>query len=83
MTFFAALGLPVIAAPPVGVHEERNLRWALEHGALLPQGDPDRAGEWLPRWIADGTLARAAWNGYQKLPKLGLYEILDDLSLRE
>ena len=79
MTFFAALGLPVIAAPPVGVHEERNLRWALEHGALRPQGDPDRAGEWLPRWIADGTLARAAWQGYQTLPKLGLYEILDDL----
>jgi hypothetical protein len=83
MTFFAALGLPVIAAPPVGVHEERNLRWASEQGALFPQGDPDRAGEWLPRWLADGTLARAAWNGYQKLPKLGLYEILDDLSLRE
>jgi len=79
MTFFAALGLPVVAAPPVGVHEERNLRWALEHGALLPQDDPDRAGEWLPRWIADGTLARAAWNGYQNLPKLGLYEILDAL----
>ena len=79
MTFFAALGLPVVAAPPVGVHEERNLRWALSHGALLPQGDPDRAAEWLPRWIADGTLARAAWKGYQNLPKLGLYEILDDL----
>jgi len=79
MTFFAALGLPIVAAPPVGVHEERNLRWALEQGALLPQGDPDRAGEWLPRWIADGTLARAAWNGYLRLPKLGLYEILDEL----
>ncbi|HEX9605048.1 MAG TPA: hypothetical protein VF973_14950 [Myxococcales bacterium] len=79
MTFFAALGLPVIAAPPVGVHEERNLRWAVEQGAALPQADPDRAGEWLPRWIEDGTLARAAWNGYRRLPALGLYEILDDL----
>src|SRR5438445_11421481 len=72
MTFFAALGLPVVAAPPAGVHGERNLRWALSHGALLPQDDPDRAGEWLPHWIADGTLARAAWKGYQNLPKLGL-----------
>jgi hypothetical protein len=80
MTFFAALGLPVIAAPPVGVHEERNLRWAAEQGAALPQADPDRAGEWLPRWIEEGTLARAAWNGYRRLPALGLYEILDDLS---
>src|SRR5713101_7737051 len=79
MTFFAALGLPVIAAPPVGVHEERNLRWSMELGAALEQGDPDRAGDWLPRWIADGTLARAAWNGYRRLPRLGLYEILHDL----
>ena len=30
--------------------------------------------------IEDGTLARAAWNGYRRLPKLGLYEILDDLA---
>jgi hypothetical protein len=80
MTFFGALGLPIIAAPPVGVHEERNLRWAVEQGAALPQADPDRAGEWLPRWIEDGTLARAAWNGYRRLPALGLYEILDDLA---
>jgi len=80
MTFFGALGLPLIAAPPVGVHEERNLRWAVAQGAALPQADPDRAGEWLPRWIEDGTLARAAWNGYRRLPALGLYEILDDLA---
>jgi hypothetical protein len=79
MTFFAALGLPVVAAPPVGMHEERNLRWAVEQGAAVPQGDPDRAGDWLPRWLDDGTLARAAWNGYRRLPALGLYEILDDL----
>ncbi len=80
MTFFAALGLPVIAAPPVGVHEERNLRWSMELGAALEQGDPDRAGDWLPRWIEDGTLARAAWNGYRRLPRLGLYDIVDDLA---
>jgi hypothetical protein len=80
MTFFAALGLPLIAAPPVGVHEERNLRWAMELGAALPQGDPDRAGDWLPRWIEDGTLARAAWNGYRRLPRLGLYDIVDHLA---
>lgn len=81
MTFFAALGLPVVAAPPVGVHEERNLRWAVEQGAALPQGDPERAGDWLPRWIEEGVLARAAWNGYRRLPRLGLYEIVDDLAV--
>jgi len=80
MTFFAALGLPLIAAPPVGAHEERNLRWLVEQEAALPQGDPDRAGDWLPRWIEEGVLARAAWNAYRRLPRLGLYEIIDDLA---
>ena len=80
LTFFAALGLPLVAAPPVGVHEQRNLRWASDLGAALPQGETGSAGEWLVRWIEDGTLARAAWNGYRRLPKLGLYEILDDLA---
>jgi len=83
LTFFAALGLPLVSAPPVGTHEERNLRWAMELGAALPQGEPRRAAQWLVRWIEDGTLARAAWQGYQQLPKLGLYEILDEFAAAE
>jgi hypothetical protein len=79
LTFFAALGLPFICAPPVGVHEERNRRWAEEQGALLRQHDPATAGGWLREWVEDGTLARAAWSGYLHLPALGLYEIVDEL----
>ncbi|HYZ89659.1 MAG TPA: hypothetical protein VE620_10215 [Myxococcales bacterium] len=77
LTFFAALGLPLVAAPPVGGHEERNLRWAVDLGAALPQGEPRRAAEWLLQWVEDGTLARAAWQGYREMPKVGLYDILD------
>jgi hypothetical protein len=80
ITFFAALGLPLVAAPPVGVHEERNLAWAVDHGAAVEQGDPRKARQWLLRWIEDGTLARAARAGYERLPQLGLYEILEDLA---
>jgi hypothetical protein len=76
MTFFAALGLPLVLSPPVGAQEIYNRRWALEAGAGLPQRDPRFAGEWLAEWIADGTLAGAAWNGFTRLPKRGLYRIL-------
>jgi hypothetical protein len=79
LTFFAALGLPFVCAPPVGVHEKRNRRWAEEQGALLRQHDPGTAGGWLREWVEDGTLARAAWSGYLHLPALGLYEIADAL----
>ena len=75
LTFFAALGLPLILSPPVGEHERLNARWASEHGAALAQHDPRAAMAWLDDWLADGTLAHAAWNGFRALPKHGLYEI--------
>jgi hypothetical protein len=77
ITFFAALGLPLVFAPPVGVHERYNRRWALEHGAGLIQRNPRHAGEWLQDWLDDGTLAGAAWSAFVRLPTRGLYNIVD------
>jgi len=82
LTFFAALGLPFICAPPVGVHEEWNLRWAADRGAALKQHDPATAGEWLLEWVEDGLLAGAAEAGL-KLPKMGLYEIAAEVRRAE
>ena len=76
LAFFAALGLPFIAAPPVGMHEVANLRWASAAGAALPQEDPARAGEWLRRFVRDGVLSAAAEAG-MRLPQMGLYAIAD------
>ena len=77
ITFFAALGLPIVFSPPVGVHEAYNRRWAIEAGGGLEQGDPHFAAGWLGEWIADGTLAGVAWSGAMRLPNLGLYEITE------
>ena len=75
LAFFAALGLGLVLSPPVGEHERRNARWAMEHGAALRQHQPEGAAHWLADWLADGTLAQAAWTGFRSLPKQGLYEI--------
>lgn len=77
LTFFAALGLPLMLAPPVGAHEHLNRRWLLEHGAALDQEEPEEAGDRLRTLVRDGTLARAAWSGFCRLPKRGLYRIVD------
>ena len=79
MTFYAALGLPLVLAPPLGVHERYNRRWTIENGAGLKQRDPRYAGYWIREWLADGTLAAAAWSGFVRLPKFGLYQILERL----
>jgi hypothetical protein len=77
MSFFAALGLPLILAPPVGVHEVYNARWTQEHGAALAPRALETAGEWLLEWLEHGVLARAAFAGYAHLPNKGLFAIRD------
>lgn len=77
MTFYAALGIPLVLSSPVGVHEFSNRRWARESGAGLKQRDARYAAGWIDEWLSDGILAAAAWSGYRRLPKLGLYRILN------
>ena len=80
MTFFGALGLPLIFAPPIGVHENYNRRWAIECGAGFRQRELHAAAGWLTEWLHDGTLAAAAWSGAMRMPKSGLYRIVRELS---
>jgi hypothetical protein len=82
MTFFAALGIPLVFSHPVGIHERYNRRWAIENGAGLKQREPRHAGYWIQEWLAEGTLAAAAWSGFTRLPKFGLYQIAERLAGR-
>jgi len=80
MTFYGALGLPLLFSAPVGAQERYNRRWAVESGAGIAQRDPRFAGEWIAEWLSSGTLAAAAWSGFLRLPKFGLYRILQAVS---
>lgn len=80
LSFYAALGLPLVFARPVGVHERYNRRWVRESGAGVVQRDPGAAWQWLSEWMEDGTLAGAAWSGFTRLPKHGLHRILDEVA---
>jgi hypothetical protein len=82
MTFYAALGIPLVFSHPVGIHERYNRRWAIENGASLKQRDPRHAGYWIREWLAEGTLAAAAWSGFMRLPKFGLYQIVERVTGR-
>ena len=82
ISFFAALGLPLVTSWPVGVHEQYNRRWVLEAGAGVKQRDPSFAADWLADHLADGTLAAAAWSGFMRLPKFGLYQILERVGVK-
>ncbi len=77
ISFYGALGIPLVFSWPVGVHERVNRRWVLHRGAGFKQERPGEAWDWLREWLDDGTLAGAAWAGYQRLPKFGTARIAE------
>jgi hypothetical protein len=77
LSFYTALGLPIIIAPPVGTHENFNREW-LEHiGSGFIQEDPDFANDWLFYILESGKYAEAAWHGFMEAPSMGTYNIED------
>ena len=75
MSFYCALGLPILMAPTIGSQEDFNRTWLMYIGAGVDQADPKYTNEWLFDWIKSGGLARAAWNGYMEAPQHGAYRI--------
>ncbi len=77
LSFYAALGIPLILTPPLGAHERYNLQWLQRLGAGTTQEDPRYAREWFFDWLERGDFAEMAWNGYMKAPKNGSRNIKD------
>ncbi len=75
LSFYAALGIPLILTPPIGAHEAYNRKWLHNIGAGHLQEDPGYVNEWLFDWLNSGMLAEAAWKGFLEAPKLGIYNI--------
>lgn len=75
LSFYCALGLPIIIAPPIGSQEVFNQSWLRAIGAGMKQEDPKYTNEWLADWLKSGWLAEAAMDGYAEAPKYGTYNI--------
>ena len=71
LSFYAALGLPIVMAPPLGSQEWANHMWLERLGAGVTQDDPRYANEWLFDLIDSGWLAEAAMEGFIEGEQLG------------
>ncbi|MFA5886847.1 MAG: hypothetical protein WC863_03670 [Patescibacteria group bacterium] len=75
LSFYCALGLPIIISPPVGSQEEFNKDWLLSIGAGLDVPAPEYINEWLPDLLESGRLAHAAVDGFLNAESQGTYKI--------
>lgn len=79
LSFYCALGIPIVMTPALGPQEEFNRKWLHEIQAGFKQEHPEYAHQWLFDMLENGRFADAAWSGFLKARKLGLYKIQDVL----
>ena len=80
LSFYSALGLPIIVAPPIGSQEDFNKRWLLKSGFGLFQEDVSHTEQWLFDWLNKGYLAEASFQGFIEGEKLGTIKIKEIIS---
>ena len=76
LSFYAALGIPLVMTPPVGSHEEKNRDWLLEIGSGINQPSTSYAAEWFLDLLKEGRFAEMAWQGFIEMERKGTENIL-------
>jgi hypothetical protein len=79
LSFYTALGLPIIMTPSIGSQEKFNAIWLREINSGIRQLNPEYTDQWLFDFLHKGMLAEAAWSGFLKVRKLGSYKIMEVL----
>ncbi len=80
LSFYTALGLPILMAPTIGSQEDFNREWLLGLEAGIDQGDMRDFERWFFELLDSGALARAAFNGFSRAPRQGTYHIIRRLA---
>jgi hypothetical protein len=80
LSFYSALGIPIVMAPSIGAQEGKNAQWLLDKGCALEQQSPSLALEWLTDLLKEGVFAERALNGFVRNRKLGVYKIEEVLA---
>jgi hypothetical protein len=77
LSFYCALGIPIVMSPAIGSQEKFNRKWLHEIQAGIRQENPDYTDQWLYDLLNRGTLAESAWDGFLKARKLGTFKIME------
>ena len=75
LSFYCALGIPIIMAEPLGSQEKFNRKWLKNIGSGLDQENVKYTNEWLFDWLDSGWVAEAAMQGFMEAPKYGTFNI--------
>ncbi len=77
LSFYAALGIPILILPPVGAHEVLNKNWLIRKGAGIEVENLKYIKNWLSDFLKEGIFFRASLFGFLNIRKLGTFKIED------
>ena len=75
LSFYAALGIPLLLSSPIGSQEVQNQEWLLKIGSGIKQLNPEFSHEWILDFINQGLFAEAAMQGYVEMERNGTANI--------
>jgi len=75
LSFYSALGLPIIIAPTIGSQEDFNRRWLLRNGFGIEQEDISCIKDWFFDMLKEGQLAEIAMEGFIEGEQMGVLKI--------
>lgn len=75
LSFYGALGIPILIAPPIGTQEVQNRKWLLYVGVGIDQHFPKFISPWFTDFLHDGVFAEAAMQGFVEIEKEGVKNI--------
>jgi len=75
LSFYTALGIPIIIADPIGSQELFNQGWLKAIGSGTRMEDPQFTNQWLFDWLKTGWFAEAAMQGFLEASTSGVDNI--------
>lgn len=77
LSFYAALGIPLLLSSPIGSQEVQNEKWLARLGAAIQQLKIEYADEWIPDFLNQGLFAEAAMQGFVEMERNGTKNIAE------
>jgi len=79
LSFYSALGLPIIIAPTIGSQEEYNKSWLLKSGLGIEQREIENVKNWFYDYLHSGYFARMAMEGFINGEQMGTVKIKEEI----
>ncbi|MDA1337395.1 MAG: hypothetical protein O3C23_01380 [bacterium] len=77
LSFYAALGIPLLLSPPIGSQEVQNQKWLVRLGVAVLQLKVEYAHEWIADFLNQGLFAEAAMQGFVEMERNGVKNIMN------